>query len=633
MSDQDRYLWDPTAPPDPEIQRLEALLQAEPCPPLDPEQVRRLVRKQLRTAAVGRDRRAAAVLDVVFGGNRLRLRWTGVALTLLAAGGAAAVGWAIHGALSSSPHPTGEVQRAGVLPDGALSRNNLMVTLDSAGHEAASMAHLVGTPQPTTFEILFVPLTAGPSTTSTAQVDLRLNAAWLSLPTAEPGVVLVEGQSSALRLSGAALVEPGVNLISLGGPGSRSAFDYAQLRSVYEASRRGPLLVASMPFDIVRDDSEHQPALVRSHLADGVGANYFDNLALYDGTHLLWSEAFENTPEGSYTSPPMRSIFPAPDIPMTPGGAVPQALAASFAGPEGGKQSLLSISVPGRARIDGVDLTRAQVSSGKLRYRASVYLNSADERGAIVGLKQEAGEPGRWYDKAAVLFVHGEIRAWSSDRLLGFYVPERWYDVDVTVDLAAHTMSVSIDGRAIADSLPIMGAGALAGEHKDWDEPKTWEGFDHFAFGGVFFPSPAPLDNSPLERVSASAHQLTYRLDGAKSGWHDTECDLKPGDQVELTATGEVLCALPGPAKTNPDGCQLLAPDPCAARTKASLRTPVAAPSAWLGSLVARIGDGPGFLVGQHLLLEADRAGRLSFAYNDSYFGDNQGSFTVTVTH
>ena len=317
---------------------------------------------------------------------------------------------------------------------------------------------------------------------------------------------------------------------------------------------------------------------------------------------------------------------------MSPGGAVPEGMVSSFAGPAGGKQSLLSISVPGRARIDGVDLTAGQVPDGRLRYHASVYLNSADERGAMVGLKQDAGEPGRWYDKAAVLFVHGEIRAWSSDRLLGFYVPQRWYDLDVTVDLPAHTMSVAIDGRAVADSLPTMGVGTLEREHENWDVHQTWEGFDHFAFGGVFFPAPEPLDNSPLERVSASAHELTYTLDGSKSGWHDTEVDLQPGDQVELVATGEVLCALPGPSKTDPDGCQLLAAEPCDARTKAGAHTTVPVPSAWTGSLVARIGDGPGFFVGQRLRLAADRAGRLSFAYNDSYFGDNRGAFTVTVT-
>ena len=246
MSDQDRYLWDPTAPPDPELQRLETLLRADPYPPLDPEQVRRMVRRQLRTVRLRQAPPAAVLVDLVFGGNRLRLRWTGVALVLFAALGAAVLGWATRSSLQGPSQLSGEVQRAGVPTTALVPRNNLLLMLDPTGQGAASMARPAGTPQPATLEVLFIPQTAGTATISTAQVDLRLQSAWLSLPTAERGVALVEGQASGLRLSGVALVEPGVNLVSLGGPGSRSAFDYNQLRSLYDGALQ-VLSAANLP--------------------------------------------------------------------------------------------------------------------------------------------------------------------------------------------------------------------------------------------------------------------------------------------------------------------------------------------------------------------------------------------------
>ena len=124
----------------------------------------------------------------------------------------------------------------------------------------------------------------------------------------------------------------------------------------------------------------------------------------------------------------------------------------------------------------------------------------------------------------------------------------------------------------------------------------------------------------------------TYRLESTVPGWRPTDLVLNRGDTIQVSASGEVLCALPGPSRTDPDGCQLLAPDPCAERKHPDPHTPILAPSAWVASLVARVGDGPGFFVGKEATIIADRPGLLSLGYNDSYHADNQGEFLVKVT-
>ena len=51
-------------------------------------------------------------------------------------------------------------------------------------------------------------------------------------------------------------------------------------------------------------------------------------------------------------------------------------------------------------------------------------------------------------------------------------------------------------------------------------------------------------------------------------------------------------------------------------------------------AILARVGDGPTFLVGSGTTFTATASGTLSFAYNDSLtgFGDNSGTFVATVT-
>jgi hypothetical protein len=57
-------------------------------------------------------------------------------------------------------------------------------------------------------------------------------------------------------------------------------------------------------------------------------------------------------------------------------------------------------------------------------------------------------------------------------------------------------------------------------------------------------------------------------------------------------------------------------------------------PSAPIGALMARIGDGDWFLVGSHASFSAPRSGQLVFAFNDraSFYTDNSRSIEGTVS-
>ncbi len=125
------------------------------------------------------------------------------------------------------------------------------------------------------------------------------------------------------------------------------------------------------------------------------------------------------------------------------------------------------------------------------------------------------------------------------------------------------------------------------------------------------------------------AENVTVRLDTRRCGWQTTGVALSSGDNVTIEAEGVITYA--SGARSDPDGCLLHTPDPCAARYKEDPRYPVPVEDAWVVSLVGRVGRGSGFFVGSQKSFTADVGGELQLAYNDSYCSDNSGSFTVTI--
>lgn len=120
--------------------------------------------------------------------------------------------------------------------------------------------------------------------------------------------------------------------------------------------------------------------------------------------------------------------------------------------------------------------------------------------------------------------------------------------------------------------------------------------------------------------VPATAGGGTDLLGGTP--WFDTGLLLKPGAMVTIRAAGRWTDCADYTCLATPDGSGVQHFDDCT----------FIAPELSAGSLIARtgkheavfIGAGPTTIIGY---------GKLKFAINDCYFGDNIGGFAVTVTY
>ncbi len=132
----------------------------------------------------------------------------------------------------------------------------------------------------------------------------------------------------------------------------------------------------------------------------------------------------------------------------------------------------------------------------------------------------------------------------------------------------------------------------------------------------------------PLERTVSVA---------GEAGWTDAGCDVGPGEEVRIAATGEVLLQKGNPeAVCGPAGLDLLTTD-----------QPI--PNANLGALIGKVvqvvarraAEGSGvevrdeifvlFVLGPEASFTAPFKGRLYLGVNENVLRDNGGAFTVTV--
>lgn len=118
----------------------------------------------------------------------------------------------------------------------------------------------------------------------------------------------------------------------------------------------------------------------------------------------------------------------------------------------------------------------------------------------------------------------------------------------------------------------------------------------------------------------------------------DTGVNLLSGDQLTIKASGQVTYGATGPSycygkPTNPDGVSLVNGGPCRVTFGDSVYPP-----APVGTLLARIGQvgtisATGwFVVGSSFSSTVVVGGELYLIYNDSIYGDNIGSYQVTIT-
>ena len=105
----------------------------------------------------------------------------------------------------------------------------------------------------------------------------------------------------------------------------------------------------------------------------------------------------------------------------------------------------------------------------------------------------------------------------------------------------------------------------------------------------------------------------------ANQAWVDGGINVSRGDRLAFTASGDIMVA-PG-VSTGVGGTSALS----------SRQYPV--PNAMAGALIGKVGNSAPFLIGsdsQPIVMPAD--GRLMLGINDDGFGDNTGSFSVTIT-
>lgn len=110
----------------------------------------------------------------------------------------------------------------------------------------------------------------------------------------------------------------------------------------------------------------------------------------------------------------------------------------------------------------------------------------------------------------------------------------------------------------------------------------------------------------------------------ANQDWTDTGIDLREGESLHVTATGNVKFSSSDPA-TGPNG---------APREWKDLIRSYPVNDAGRGALIGLIGEkgvATPFLVGQDAKFEVQKNGRLFLGVNDNQYGDNTGSFQVTV--
>jgi hypothetical protein len=117
------------------------------------------------------------------------------------------------------------------------------------------------------------------------------------------------------------------------------------------------------------------------------------------------------------------------------------------------------------------------------------------------------------------------------------------------------------------------------------------------------------------------ANAASVRVD-ARQEWTPTDVTVRQGERVAFQATGQIAWGQGVTQVAGPEGAPM---DAAARRTY-----PV--PSAGVGALVGRIGNGVPFLVGassEPIIMPA--GGRLFLGVNDSGRGDNSGFFVVRI--
>jgi hypothetical protein len=130
-----------------------------------------------------------------------------------------------------------------------------------------------------------------------------------------------------------------------------------------------------------------------------------------------------------------------------------------------------------------------------------------------------------------------------------------------------------------------------------------------------------------LTAAPAMAAPVTITLPGTAAGFQPTGLTVSPSHPVQLEATGNIDygCNNFNGCAGNPDG---VAPS---GEVFPAAGEGFLAPGLRMFSLIGKIGDGAPFQLGKGPIVLTAGSGPLSIAYNDSSWGDNIGSYSVTL--
>ena len=173
----------------------------------------------------------------------------------------------------------------------------------------------------------------------------------------------------------------------------------------------------------------------------------------------------------------------------------------------------------------------------------------------------------------------------------------------------------------------------LAGMARTSDDSNRNDSYDPFALPGEGSDNPAPIrsrqsgagpsrdrNNRMLERIIA--------VQATESRGADTGIDLRAGDQVIITASGNITAGR-RVGVVSPNGAP---PGPV------SIFGTRPVPTAGVGALIGYILQSNGqttqpFLVGNQMTLTVPGDGRLFLLVNDDNYSDNSGSFSVRIQY
>jgi hypothetical protein len=116
----------------------------------------------------------------------------------------------------------------------------------------------------------------------------------------------------------------------------------------------------------------------------------------------------------------------------------------------------------------------------------------------------------------------------------------------------------------------------------------------------------------------SSGREVTVVVN-ARQRWTDAGLDVRAGDVVTFSSRGDIQMSNDANDVASPAG----------SRTGRS--APQAPVNAVAGALIARIGNGAPFLVGDRTSVNAPGTGRLQLGVNDDHLEDNRGDFEVIV--